>query len=44
MVWLGPFIIVEIKDLVFLKLTQLNSILRLGWVNGACLTPYVYDK
>jgi hypothetical protein len=30
----------EIHDSGVVRLTQLNGILHLGWVNGTCLKPY----
>jgi hypothetical protein len=40
--WLGPFIVAEIRQSSAVKLTQLDGILRPGWVNGVCLKPYIY--
>jgi hypothetical protein len=39
--WLGPFIVVEIWESGVVKLAQLDGVLHLGWVNGACLNPYL---
>lgn len=33
--WLGLFIVNEIRDFGFVRLTQLDGMLREGWVNGA---------
>jgi hypothetical protein len=40
--WLGPFIVVEIWDSRAIRLAQLDGILHPGWVNNACLKPYIY--
>jgi hypothetical protein len=39
--WLGPFIVAEIRPSGAVKLVQLDGILRLGWVNGTHLKPYM---
>lgn len=39
--WLGPFIVAEIRESGVVRLTQLDSIILPGWVNGARLKPYV---
>jgi hypothetical protein len=39
--WLGLFIVAEICEYGAVRLAQLNGILYLGWVNGACLKPYI---
>jgi hypothetical protein len=39
--WLGPFIVAEIQPSGAVRLTQLDGILRPGWVNGAHLKPYI---
>jgi hypothetical protein len=39
--WLGPFIVVEIRESGAVKLAQLDGVLRPGWVNGTCLKPYL---
>jgi len=41
---LGPFIVAEIHKSDIVKLTQLDSILRLVWVNGAHLKPYIFSQ
>jgi hypothetical protein len=38
---LGPFIVSEIYDFGAIRLAQLDGILCLGWVNDACLNPYI---
>jgi hypothetical protein len=39
--WLGPFIVAEIRPSGVVRLTQLDGVLRLGWVNGTRLKPYL---
>ena len=39
--WLGPFIVVEIYESGVVRLAKLDRFIRLGWVNGACLNPYI---
>jgi hypothetical protein len=39
--WLGPFIVAEIRPSRAVRLEQLDGILRLGWVDGTRLKPYM---
>jgi hypothetical protein len=37
--WLGPFMFMEIRTSGAVRLTQMDGLLRPGWVNGARLKP-----
>lgn len=39
--WLGPFVVAYIQESGAVQLTQLDGIIREGWVNGAHLKLYV---
>ena len=38
--WLGPYFVIEIRDLGAVRLAQLEGTVIPWWVNGACLKPY----
>jgi hypothetical protein len=39
--WWRPFIFVKIRSSGVVRIVQLDGMLRLGWVKGACLKPYM---
>jgi hypothetical protein len=39
--WIGPFIVADIHEFSVFKIVQLDMILLPGWVNNACMEPYI---